>query len=238
MRPNLGRILVYVLVLFGSILIPVLGGILFVNPEQKWLETLFIEYPIFVVVGFVVYCLLWSYFLCRGGTWAAQIVPSAEVKPVMAEELRRRLLAINDLDLPFQVREETNGRIVAEWRIVDAKWVGILEAGGLKMAHQIHLELDAQAHKVRSQDRSQAISWNAGLAGLGGSFWWFRGIVLFEYESGVLVGLFFKDGRWTVGPAYTYRFALSEMKNPLIEAIVGSGWTFAPVITYWRWLGG
>jgi hypothetical protein len=237
-KPNVGRILVYVIVLFGGILVPALGGILLQDAARNWLEILLTDYLAVAVAGLVVYCLLWFYFLCRGGAWAAQTAPSPEVPPVAALEMRRRLLALNDLNLPFHVREQKHGRLVAEWRLVDAKWAGILHAGGLKQAHQIHLELDPVAHKVRCQDRSLAISWNAGFAELGGSFSFFRGISLFEYDSGALAGVFFKDSRWTVGQAYNYRFALAEMKNPLIEAIIGSGWTFAPVITYWRWLGG
>jgi hypothetical protein len=237
-KPNVGRILVYLLVLFGGILVPWVGGFLLQNADPKWLETLLTDYLAFAVASLVVYGVLWSYFLCRGGAWAAQTAPSFEVPPVAAEELRRRLLAVNDLNVPFHVREEAHGRLVAEWRIVDVKWAGILQAGGLNKAHQIYLELDPAAHKVRCQDRSLAISWNAGVAELGGSFSFFRGISLFEYDSGALAGLFFKDGQWTVGQAYHYRFALAEMKIPLIEAIIRSGWTFAPVITYWRWLGG
>jgi hypothetical protein len=237
-KPNVGRILVYVLVLFGGILVPWLGGFLLLNAEPEGLATLLTDYLAFAVVGLVVYGLLWSCFLCRGGAWATQTAPSPDVPPVAALELRQRLLALNDLNLPFHVREEANGQLVAEWRIVDAKWAGILNAGGLKQAHQIHLELDPAAHKVRCQDRSLTISWNAGVAELSGSFSFFRGISLFEYQSSALAGVFFKDSRWTVGQAYHYRFALAEMKNPLIEAIIGSGWMFAPVITYWRWLGG
>ena len=34
------------------------------------------------------------------------------------------------------------------------------------------------------------------------------------------------------------RFHLPELKNPLIQATVESGWTFAPVVTFFRPLGG
>ena len=65
------------------------------------------------------------------------------------ETLRARLLAVNDLDLPFQLREEgPNGRLVAEWRIADDRWVGLMEAGELTKAHQVYLKLDPGAHRV------------------------------------------------------------------------------------------
>ena len=37
------------------------------------------------------------------------------------------------------------------------------------------------------------------------------------------------QGRWS---------STTEMKNPLIQAILESGWTFAPVVTFFRPLGG
>ena len=178
--------------------------------------------------------LLWLACLFRGGAWAASIASAPGVAPVSAETLRARLLAVNDFDLPFQVREEgRRGRLVAEWRIADARWLGLMEAGGLTAAHQVHLELDLKAHRVLAQARSWAISWSAGVPHLGRSWSFFRGINFFEFERGALVGLFFKDGRWTT-TAYNYRFHLAEMKNPLIQAVVGSGWTFAPVVTFFR----
>jgi hypothetical protein len=86
---------------------------------------------------------------------------------------------------------------------------------------------------VLAQDRDRTISWGGGVARLGGSWSFFRGITFFQYERGALFGLFFKDGHWTT-TAYDYRFCLAEMKNPLIQAVVGSGWTFAPVVTFLR----
>src|SRR5262249_40045800 len=121
-------------------------------------------------------------------------------------------------------------------RIADARWLGLMEAGGLTTAHQVHLELDPKTHRVLAQDRARAISWSAGVAHLGRAWAFFRGIDFFHYERGALVGLFFKDGRWTT-TAYNSRFHLAEIKNPLIQATVESGWTFAPVVTFFRLLG-
>jgi hypothetical protein len=213
-----------------------LKGLPFVgaNPEKGPLTILFTRYLPLALLGLAGYLLLWFALLFRGGAWAASIPPAPGVVPVPAEMLRARLLAVNDLGLPFQVREERpGGRLVAEWRIADARWVGLMEAGGLTKAHQVYLELDPGTHTVRAQDRDRTISWSGGVAHLGWSGSFFRGISFFQYERGVAVGLFFKDGRWTT-TAYDYRFQLAEMKNPLIQAIVEGGWTFAPVITFFR----
>lgn len=205
------------------------------NPEKNPIRVLFTEHLGLALLGLGLYSLAYLYFLARGAAWASELAPAPGVAPVPAETLRRRILALNDLDLPFHVREEPGGRLVAEWRIADARWVGVLEAGGLRKAHRIHLQLDPQAHRVRSVDEHRTVSWNAGVARLSASASWFRGIALYHYERGVQLGLFFRDGRWTTR-AYDYRFLLSEMKTPLVEAVTGSGWRFRPVVTLPRQL--
>jgi hypothetical protein len=217
-----------------------LAGLPFVveNPEKGLMTLLFTRYLLPALLGIAGFFLLWLALLFRGGSWAGSLLPSPDLAPVPAEDLRARLLAVNDLGLPFRVREERpGGRLVAEWRIADARWLGLMEVGGLTKAHQVYLELDPDAHKVRAQDRDRTVSWSGGAATLGSSWSFFRGINFFQYERGIAGGLCFKDGRWTT-TAYDYRFQLAEMKNPLIQAIVESGWTFAPVVTFVRPLGG
>jgi hypothetical protein len=216
-----------------------LGSLPFVgeNPEKGLMTLLFTRYLPPALLGMAGFFLLWIAFLFRCGSWAGSITPTPGVETVRAETLRARLLAVNHLGLPFQVREERPGLLVAEWRIADARWVGLMEVGGITQAHRVYLELDPRTHRVLAQDRDRTVSWAGGVAHLGWSWSFFRGINFFQYERGALVGLFFKDGHWTT-TAYDYRFYLAEMKNPLIQAIVGSGWTFAPVVTFIRPLAG
>lgn len=200
------------------------------NPEKNLIYVLFTEHLGLALLGLALYSVAYLYFMARGATWAAEIAPAPGVAPVAAATLRSRILALNDLDLPFHVREEPGGRLVAEWRIGDERWVGVLEAGGLRQAHRIHLQLDPGAHRVRSVDEHVRVSWEAGIGRLTGSASWFRGITFHHYERGLQVGLFFRNGRWTT-TAYDYRFLLSEMKTPLVEVVTGSGWYFSPALT-------
>ncbi|HEY0021857.1 MAG TPA: hypothetical protein VGB24_03075 [Longimicrobium sp.] len=202
------------------------------NPEKNLMWLLFTDHTGVALSGLGLYILGLGVFMARGASWAAEIAPAARTPPVAVDTLRSRILALNDLDLPFHVREESN-RLVAEWRIADARWVGLMEAGGLRDVHRIYMELDPDGHGVRSLDERRTVSWSAGIARLGGSFSFFRGISFFEYSRGVMMGVFFRDGRWTM-KAYDYRFVLSEMKAPLVQAIVGSGWRFTPVVTLSR----
>ena len=205
------------------------------NPEKNLVWLLFSDHTGVALAALAVYILGFGVFMARGASWAAEIAPAARAAPIPPDTLRSRILALNDLDLPFHVREEPN-RLVAEWRIADARWSGLMEAGGLHDVHRIYMDLHPEKHQVRSLDVHRTLSWSAGIARLGGSFSFFRGISFFEYSRGILVGVFFRDGRWTT-KAYDYRFVLSEMKKPLVQAIVGSGWRFTPVVTLSRSLG-
>ena len=202
------------------------------NPEKNVMWVLFTDHIGVAFAGLGLYILALGVFMARGGSWAAEIAAPGQTAPVPAETLRSRILALNELDLPFQIREEPD-RLVAEWRIADERWIGLMEAGGLHDVHRIYMELDPERHRVRSLDEHRTVSWNAGIAHVSGSFSFFRGISFFEYSRGAQFGLFFRNGRWTT-KAYDYRFLLSEMKTPLVEAIVGSGWSFAPVVTLSR----
>lgn len=202
------------------------------NPEKNFVGSLFTEHAGVALSVMALYILALGVFMARGGSWAAEIAPRPRTAPVAAKTLRSRILALNDLDLPFQVREESSG-LVAEWRIADDRWIGLMEAGGLHDVHRIHMQLDPERQQVRSLDVRRTVSWDAGIAGVSASFSFFRGISFFDYDREVQMGVFFRDGRWTT-KAYDYRFLLSEMKTPLVEAIAGSGWKFTPVVTLSR----
>ena len=102
----------------------------------------------------------------------------------------------------------------------------------------MHIALDPVRRRVKTIDESRSISFDGGIANLSWSFSFSRGVMFFEYEAGAAFGLLFKDGAWAVDRAYQYRFNLAEMKNPLIEATVMGGWSYAPSLTFVRWLGG
>lgn len=204
------------------------------NPEKNLLWVLFTEHLGVVLAGMALYILAFGIAMARGGSWAAEITPPARTAPVTAKTLRSRILALNDMDLPFQVREESD-RLVAEWRIEDSRWIGLMEAGGLNDVHRIYIDLDPEKQQARSLDVRRTVDWSAGIAEVSASFSFFRGISFFDYDRGVQLGVFFREGRWTM-KAYDYRFVLSEMKTPLVQAIVGSGWRFTPVVTLSRTL--
>jgi hypothetical protein len=208
------------------------------NPRRNWVWWLLTEHLTANFWGLGAYLILYAIAMARMAGWAARIEPSSGVLPATAEVLRERLLAVNDLNLPFRMRQDRPGCLVAEWRIADARWVAVFEAGGLKLDYEVHLRFDPTAHRVRSLTVARSLSWGSGAARLGWVFSYFRGIVFFESQRGAAVGLLYKDGNWVVDSCYRYRFRSTELTNPLIEAITKSGWAYAPVVTFFRPLGG
>ena len=79
------------------------------NPEKGPVALLFTRHLSLMLLGILGFFLLWFALLMRAGSWAGSISPAPGVAPVQAEALRARLLAVNDLGLPFRVREEGAG---------------------------------------------------------------------------------------------------------------------------------
>lgn len=172
---------------------------------------------------------LWA---SRVGSWAGTAAPKARAHPADAATLRAQLLAINELALPFKIREKTNGDLVAEWQIADAQWATLMGAKHLSKQHKITMRLCKSDTTVRVIEEDRTVSWNAGIARVGFSMQYFRGIVFYQYERGVEGGLSFKNAKWQLGAAYRYRFADFEMRNPLMHAAVHNGWAFRPVLSF------
>lgn len=210
------------------------------NPDRNPLSTALDDHFPLTLAGFGGYIAFLGLFMVRGGAWAARVAPDKAAVPVPLSTLRSRLMEINRLNLPFQVTEVRPGRFVADWRIVDAKWIGVMQAGGLRSAHRVFVDLDETQHKARVLDRAGMIRWEAdGVGRFVGGLSFFQGIVFAQFERGRMVGLLYdrKTG-WSIREGYNYRFDLAEMKRPLIEAVTRSGWTWQPVVTFFRPIGG
>ena len=173
----------------------------------------------------------------RMASWAAQVDPAPGIPALDVSALKKRILSINDLDLPFSVQPgRRENEFTVDWKYADAKWAGPMAAGGVKALARIRLRLDPEYKVVRAQDSNAGVRWQAhgNNSGMGASlkFSWFKGIEFYNYSRGSAYGLVFKDGRLTIDQAYDYTFDRSEMKNPFIDVVTGSGWTFRPVVSF------
>lgn len=165
-------------------------------------------------------------------TWASKIEPKEGAKPIGKDELIQKLLALNSSDLPWQIRRGEKEDLVAEWKVVDAKWLDIFAANKINLVHKIRIKLgNGVAH---AQDIERKVSYRVGVDGKPtADFHWsgHRGIDFYQYDWNAAYGVIYKEGKLKVDFAYKYKFNLQEMKNPLIEVITENGWTWKGALT-------
>ena len=162
--------------------------------------------------------------------------PAAGVPPKSVAEVRADLLAINRPTAPFIVRDGApeNVDLVAEWRIVDAKWYEIFAKAGLRKGFKVLMKLNEQESEVRPIDERRSIEWRAGLPNLS---WETSGPTL-SWETEVSRGqnkeysygrAFAFTERGPFGEIYHYKFVSGEIKTPLQDAVTKAGWVWRGV---------
>jgi hypothetical protein len=146
--------------------------------------------------------------------------PGTVKKP--ATELRAALLALNRQGAPFAIRDggPEGCDLLAEWKIVDARWYEIFAKAGLTKVAQILLKFDDAAGEVRSVDRNWTVAWSAGVPTLSLSAEGFRGQKT-EISFGTAYAF---TEELAPGQVYNYRFNTKEMKGPLQAAVAAAGW--------------
>jgi hypothetical protein len=139
-----------------------------------------------------------------------------------AAELRARLLGVNRDTAPFIVRDGAPEGVdlVAEWRIVDARWYEIFAKAGLERVFKVLMKFDEAGGVVRAVDQEWEVEWRAGVPSLALAASAFRGQKA-EISFGTAFA-FREDASY--GQVYDYRFNTKELKAPLIEAAQAAGW--------------
>lgn len=139
------------------------------------------------------------------------------------ETLRAGLLAVNRETAPFVVRDggPEGVDLVAEWKIVDARWYQIFATAGLERVFKVLMKFDEAAGEVRAVDQEWSVEWEAGVPSIALSAEAFRGQKV-ELSFGTAYA--FREEDLTYGKVYEYRFSTKELKTPLIEAAQQAGW--------------
>ena len=152
------------------------------------------------------------------GTKAAPA--GVERQPV--SELRTRLLAVNRDTAPFTVRDGAPEGVdlVAEWKIVEARWYEIFAKAGLEKAFKVLMKFDEANGEVRAVDQEWEVAWRAGIPELSLAASGFRGQ---KKEISFGTAYAFREDL-SYGQVYEYRFNTKELKTPLIEAAQQAGW--------------
>lgn len=146
----------------------------------------------------------------------------AGIKRRSEAKLRDALMGVNRKSAPFKVRDGSKEGVdlVAEWRIVDAKWYEIFAKAGIKRVFKVLMKFDSAKGEVRAVDQEWEVEWRAGTPELFLKGSAFRGR---KWEKSFeTVYAFREDGSF--GKIYDYRFDTHEIKGPLIEAAHKAGW--------------
>lgn len=94
---------------------------------------------------------------------------SDENTPILsADEVRQRLLTLNRETAPYQIIDGAaqNVDLIAEWKIVDAKWYELFAKANLTKVFRIYMKFDSAKHQVRGKDEEFTVEWRAGVPSL------------------------------------------------------------------------
>lgn len=140
-----------------------------------------------------------------------------------AAALRAALLASNRDTAPFVIRDGAPEGVdlVAEWKIVDARWYEIFAKASLTKVFKVLMKFDEAKGEVRALDQEWTVEWRAGVPTLSLSAEAFRGQ---KTEMSFGTAYAFKEDLSAWGKVYQYRFKTSEIKDPLIELAQQHGW--------------
>ena len=150
--------------------------------------------------------------------------PAAGVAVLPAREVLDRLQALDRDTAPWRIVDGAAEGVdlIAEWKIVDARWYEIFAKAGLTKVFRIFLKIDDAKKHVRAQDREYEVEWRAGVPSLSVSASAFKGQST-SVQFGTSYG--FKEDL-SVGRQYQYFFKTSEIKAPVQDAVVACGWVY------------
>jgi len=150
--------------------------------------------------------------------------PDRNTPALPAGQVVQRILQLNRDGCPFQIIDGTleGVDLIAEWKIVDARWREIFAKASLTRVFRIYLKLDTSRNEVRAKDQEYRVEWRAGVPSLSLAASSFQGQQV-SVEFGAAYA-FTEKGE--PGQVYNYRFSTSEIKKPIQEAILACGWTY------------
>ncbi|MET7482637.1 hypothetical protein [Streptomyces sp. NPDC005538] len=154
--------------------------------------------------------------------------PTQGVSPVPGEELRAALLGLNRSEVPYVVRYGGGEQcdLLAEWRLAEPAWEQVFVRSEISHAVRIRMRLDHKAHEVRALEEQ----WELSRVGTPTTLQ-----VSSEYTRGPSRTV---SRQWTLGrgadggleATETFRFDSAEMREPLRDTVLGSGWTWRGVV--------
>ncbi|MFG2128256.1 hypothetical protein ACGFNV_10690 [Streptomyces sp. NPDC048751] len=150
--------------------------------------------------------------------------PADGVVPVAAEEVRAALLSLNSSDVPYVIRDggADGADLVAEWRLAEPTWQHLFVQSQLSRALRIRMRLVQEDHEVRAVEEQ----WEVTRVGNPP-----RPAVSRQYSRGPDRTV---TRTWTIErgssgrlqATETFRFDGADLRDPLRNAVLNSGWTW------------
>lgn len=141
-------------------------------------------------------------------------------QPIPLSELKYLLMGLNqNSNIPFSVIDK-GGKLIASWKIVDAKWIELFGVGGLKKQYELTLSFNESKNRVSYREKSIDIETEINTERVGFKKqvqWGSRKEFSFGKSWGIKT-----DG--TIGEQYSYKFSTSDIKNPVFDIVNKSGW--------------
>jgi hypothetical protein len=153
--------------------------------------------------------------------------PKKNTPVLPVEDVRQLLLALNRETAPYQIRDGSAEGVdlIAEWKIVDARWYEIFAKASLTKVFRIYMKFDEAKQEVRAKDEEYTVEWRAGVPSLSLSASKFSGQkTSIEFGTAYAFTEELKPGQ-----VYNYRFNTNEIKKPIQEVVTDCGWTYKGV---------
>jgi hypothetical protein len=142
-----------------------------------------------------------------------------EGESVPAGALRRQILSVSQFQVPVMAEERLYD-LVLTWKYVDARWWEILAKAGMTRLYELHVKLDEKRCLATLIDVTRSVDWRAGPAQVRVGWGSFHGVVS-AYEIGKRWGI---RENWELGKVYDYKFVPAEIKTPVMNTLLRSGW--------------
>ena len=91
--------------------------------------------------------------------------PDKNVPVLPVEEVKQRLMMLNRESAPYRIIDGAPQKVdlIAEWKIVDAKWYEIFAKASLTKVFRIYMKFDPSKNEVRAKDEEYTLEWRAGV---------------------------------------------------------------------------
>ncbi|MET7690773.1 hypothetical protein ABZT06_22835 [Streptomyces sp. NPDC005483] len=153
--------------------------------------------------------------------------PADDIAPLSADEVRAALLGLNSADVPYVIRggREERADLVAEWRVLEPAWRTFFLRSQLSRVFKVYMRLVPEKSEVRGLDQQFEVEWLGGTPRLSLSSEAQRGQVKTVSKQWSLSRG--EDGN----REETFSFDSGDLKDPLQEVVLKSGWTWRGVIS-------